>query len=746
MPKPAGHEAASRAARPALAASFLAGGILATVAQVLLLRELIVGLGGDEAAFGLGLASWLAGIAAGAWIARRGRLESVAGIGLLALALPGGVVSVRLLRLALAPPPGELPGIGLGLALAAAAMLPAGAAVGWTFASLASAAARLWPEGRGIARLYVVESVGSLVGGLAATFVFLPWLPPIRAALLAGGAACALAWPAARESIVAGRAVLLSAVAALAVAMPFAARLEEATLSARFRGAAPGVERLASIETPYQHLDLGGGDVRYLYASGQYLSSFPDPTATETAAHLLASLCDRPRRVLAFGGIERGVLRFLLRHPVEVVVLVEPDARALAFVASHLPREDREALQDPRVRVVHDDPRRLIASSRESFDLIAVLDPDPVTLLRARLSTSEFFRLCAERLAPDGIVAVALRTAPNVLTADTAALGGAVFGALRGAFEHVAVTPGPDSLLVAGRDASVARLDPDVLAARWRARGLASEVFAAELFPLLLEPGRVAAQTASLAEAARSVGPSRDDRPVSFLYALARRQRVGGGPLGQALAAALRLPPSLLAGLLALPSVAGLAWSRARPRPESAVQHAMAISGAAAMCWSLSILFAFQTRAGSLYGHLGVLTAVFMLGLACGGQAGSHAAASALSLRRLVALAAGLGLLLPLGLRAAAAFPYALVAYGLLLLGAGAVTGALFPVAAATLVQQGFGARDAAARVEAADHMGAALGALGGAVACIPIFGLAGTAWLVAGLLTVAWLRLWLDR
>jgi len=141
MPEPAGHEARGRAARPALAASFLAAGALATVAQVLLLRELIVGLGGDEAAFGLGLASWLTGIAGGAWVARRGGIESVAGIGLLALALPGGVASARLLRLALAPPPGELPGLGLGLALAAAAMLPAGAAVGWTFASLASAAA-----------------------------------------------------------------------------------------------------------------------------------------------------------------------------------------------------------------------------------------------------------------------------------------------------------------------------------------------------------------------------------------------------------------------------------------------------------------------------------------------------------------------------------------------------------------------------------------------------------------------------
>jgi spermidine synthase len=744
MTEPAASEVRGRPAPSALAVSFFAAGALATASQVLLLRELIVGLGGDEAGMGLGLASWLAGIAVGAWVARRGGHGSVAGIGVLALALPGGIATARLLRLALAPAPGELPGLGLGLALAAAAMLPSGAAVGWTFTALASGAARAWPEGVAIARLYVFESAGSLVGGLAATFILVPSILPLRAALLAGGAACALAWPAARRGLVAGRIALLSAAAVLAAAMPFAARIEQATLSARFRGAAPGVELADSVETPYQHLDLGGQDVRYLYAGGQYTSSFPDPTASETAAHMLATLCERPRRVLAFGGIERGVLRFLLRHPVESVVLVEPDSRALAFVSRHLPSEDREALGDPRVRIVGDDPRRVIASSRESYDLIAVVEPDPVTLLRARFSTAEFFRLCAARLAPQGVVVVALRTAPNVLTAETAALGGAVFGALRAAFEHVAVTPGPDSLLVAGGDAAAASLDPQVLAARWRARGLASEVFAAELFPLLLEPVRVAAQTAALAGAAHAVAPSRDDRPVSFLHALARRQRIGGSLLGRGLAAVLRSPPVLLVGLLLLPSLAGLALSLARPRPEAAVQHAVAVAGAAAMCWSLSVLFAFQTQAGSLYGQLGVLTAVFMLGLACGGQAASRLGGSPSTLQWLVALATGFSLLLPFGLRAAASWQHALATHGLLLLAAGAVTGALFPVAVSTSMRLGHGPREAAARVEAADHLGAALAALVAAVVCIPVFGLAGTAWLFAALLAIAWLRLWL--
>ena len=56
--------------------AFLGAGFLALTAQGLLLRELVVGVAGDELALGVGLSAWLLGVAAGAtagrhWPARR---------------------------------------------------------------------------------------------------------------------------------------------------------------------------------------------------------------------------------------------------------------------------------------------------------------------------------------------------------------------------------------------------------------------------------------------------------------------------------------------------------------------------------------------------------------------------------------------------------------------------------------------------------------------------------------------------
>ncbi len=742
-----------------LGALFVAAGLAATAAQVLLLRELLVAAAGDEASVGTGLAAWLAGIAAGAAAARRLPDRSaprVAGLclALLASAGGGGIVAGRLLRLAWAPPAGELPGLGLVLALALVLLLPVGGLVGAAFTSLAAAAARSLPAGEAISRLYVAESAGSLLAGAAVTLAVGTLVAPLPAALGAGLASVLLALPAAGAGIVGARPLLAAAGAVLAGALAVSAPLDRATERTRFAGTAPGVPFVAACDTPARHLDVGGTGVLSLYASGQYAGSFPDPFASEAAAHTLASLARRPERVLSLGGLERGALGFLLSHPVRRVVVVEGDPLALRFVERFLPGADRRALADPRVTVVADDPRRFLGGPSGSFDLIALPPGEPVTLLSARLTTVELFRLCAARLSHDGVLVVPVRTAPAVLTGETASLAGSVWGALRAVFPVVRATPGPESLFVAGYDPAAVTLDPGVLAARWRERGVTSPSFAPELFGVLFPPGRVAALEEALDGAARLVPPSRDDRPVSFLFALARRQRETASRAGQLLAALGKLPPPALVLLALAPSLLSAAWAlRRRPALGAAARASVAATGAAGMAWSILVLFGYQTRAGALYGRLGLLTALFMLGLVVGAALARHLLRRC-SPRPRTALCAALGLAVAAGAVVSAALPAlarlpadlalaGLPAHGALLFASGLATGALFPAAAHALLASGAAAGEAAGRLETADHAGAAAAALVSAVVLVPALGLAATAWLATALVALALVVAW---
>ncbi len=730
-----------------LPAAFAAAGFAAAAAQVLLLRELLVCAAGDEAAIGAGLAVWLLGIAFGAEARRRARRPLPPGALLALLAAAGGmgIVVLRLLRAAAAPPSGELPGLGLVLLLASASLLPAGALVGASFSALAAHAATLLPPGEALARLYVVESLGSLLAGASASLLLGTLLSPFPAALLAGLAAALLAVFAAVPGLGAAR----TAVALLALVSLAAGPLDEATERRRFEALSPSAPLAAVRDTPHAHLALAAGEPAALFESGAFSAVLPDPWTGETLAHLAASLAESPRRVLLLGGVERGLLRFLLRHGPERVDVVVSDPRALAFLRDRLPREERAALRDPRVALVEDDPRRFLARSRATWDLVLLLGPDPVTLARARLLTKESFRAAAARLSPRGALVVSLRTSSAALAGETAALGGSVLGALRSALPVVRATPGPDTLLVAGFDRTAVTLDPAVAAARFRSRGIVAEAFAPELFPLLLAPANVARIEAALDDAARRAAPSSDDRPVSLLHALARRHDETASLAGRGLGALGRLPAPLLALLVLLPS-AGLALrSAVRAVPlRAAALHGAAATGAAGMALSFLLLLSYQAREGALYGALGALTAAFMLGLAAGAAGARRAVRRrpGREARVLVATLLGAGLLLALLallLPAFAAFSAAPAAasfgaHAALLLLAGGATGALFPVSSAAFLAAGDDAGTAAGRFAAADHLGGAAAALLAGVVLVPALGMRATGLLAAALVLLA--------
>ncbi|HXY41127.1 MAG TPA: hypothetical protein VEQ10_15750, partial [Vicinamibacteria bacterium] len=635
-------------------------------------------------------------------------------------------------------------------------LFPSGTAVGAAFTALASSGAAEALPGRLVARLYVLESLGSLLGGVAVTAAVLFGLPPLP---LAGGIGLTGALLATAGAGV-GRGRLLTAAAGCALALASSSPLDRWSEALRFAGTA-GVRLLAATDTPYQHLALGGDEVRHLYSSGEYVASFPDPYAAESQGHLLALMVRTPRRVLLIGGLERGLVPVLLRHGVERLTALEPDAAALRFLEPRFPPAERAAWRDPRVRLVVADPRRYINEcyseneARRPWDLVILLGPEPATLLRARLATVEFYRSVAACLSADGVFVTRLPAAPTVLAGETEALAGSLVRSLRAAFPVVRATLGAEAFAVAGASDEAVTLDAASLAERWRARGVRSPSFDAALLPTLLPAEQVARQQAAVDAAAERAPLSLDDRPVSFLHALVRRQQIVSGPPARLLRSVLTLPPAVLVALAFAPSLVTLAWIASRRRslrPAAAASHAVAVAGAAGLGWSLLVLFAFQTHAGELYGLMGALVAVFMLGLAIGGTLAARAVgatrgADALPPSRVlvvwlaaaVVFAASLPLTLPVCGRASVSGPAAAVlAHAALLLAAGLVTGGVFPLAVAVRLSAGASTAEAAGRIETADHVGAAVAGLTGAVVFVPLLGLTRSAALLAALLAVA--------
>jgi spermidine synthase len=123
----------------------------------------------------------------------------------------------------------------------------------------------------------------------------------------------------------------------------------------------------------------------------------------EMLAHVPLLAHGRARRVLIIGGGDGGVLREVLRHPVDHATMVEIDGRVIDLCREHLPALSADAFDDPRARVLVDDGIKFMADTTETFDAIIVDSSDPVGPNEV-LFTDAFYADCRRRLSPGGIL------------------------------------------------------------------------------------------------------------------------------------------------------------------------------------------------------------------------------------------------------------------------------------------------------------------------------------------------------
>ena len=200
----------------------------------------------------------------------------------------------------------------------------------------------------------------------------------------------------------------------------------------------------------------------------------------EMMAHpALLSLAD-PKRVLIIGGGDGGLAEEVLKHPsIERLVQVEIDEAVIDFAKAHLGAIHDGCFDDRRMEIVIADGAAFMRAGDETFDTIFIDSTDPVGPGRA-LFGADFYRACAQRLAPGGVM-VSQNSAPFVQP-DAFRLG---FSGLKRAFAHTApfliavptyfgghMTLGWSSHGMAGCDVGV-----ETLAARQAARGLACRYY-----------------------------------------------------------------------------------------------------------------------------------------------------------------------------------------------------------------------------------------------------------------------------
>ena len=752
-------------ARLALATFTL--GAYAQVAQALLVRETLLVFYGNEVSLGAFYGGWLLWVAVGAAaaVAVRGRAAGPRALSwlrrllvLMPALLAGQVLVIRTVRLWMDVPAVELVPFGQLLAATFLVTVPTGVAIGLAFPLACEALARPGSAGtdvtgrvaRGVeavSRVYVLEAVGALAGGILFTFGLVGRVGPGQSLGLVSVALAlvALALGAARWV-----ALPVAALGLLVGLPPAGPALDRAMERERFRVLQPGLEWVTAVETRYGHTAVGRrGEQFSRVTDGRVSQSWPDLQGVAQEAAYFYSQAGAPRRVLLFGGLEGGLLAELLRYPVERVTAVEQDAAAFAQLRPYLEERTVSALADPRLELVFGDGREVVnrLGDDADYDLVLVLGLDPSTAHSNRYFTVEFYRALARRMtAPGGVLCTTVSSASNYLGREVRTYGGSVYRTLGGVFAEVALAPGDTQVLCAGMGRGMVTSDPAVLEARYRAVPLAERHFPSDAFADLLPPDRVAFVRASLE--AEGGEWNTDDHPVAYYLNMVLWGKLTSPRVVGWLEALRRLGPwpyLVPVGVLALllPLRAALEGTERTRVGRQAGTAALGVVGFAAMGGQLALLYSYQAHLGLVFGRIALLNAVFMTGLAVGAGLPGRALARRRRARGafvvlLLLLTAVLGLLpaaleVVHGLARSDQEPLYLLACT----GLGLLTGVAYPRGVALAHGPSAGVLTVGGLTQAADQVGGALGGLVAGSLQVPLLGTRGAFEALAGMVAL---------
>jgi spermidine synthase len=726
-------------------------GFTAVIGQVVLLRELMVISGGNEISLGMTLAFWLLWTAVGSGVCglfaariRRPRLllaslEIVVGV-----ALPASIVAVRGSRVLLGAIPGETLGPGAIALTSAVALAVFCVASGALFFAASRAFSGETMAENPAGTVYLLEAIGSGLGGLIASVVLIRFVDTLQIAalLLLFNLATALALTVRRR-----RGVAIIALVVTAAMLPFiSTRIERVSDAWSWRG----FNVLGTTNSMYGRLSVVGTEGnRTLYENGLPIFTSPDIAAAEEAVHYALLEHPSPRSLLLIGGGVSGATAEAMRHPtLERIDYVELDPAIFALAGQYFPDEWEHIRHDPRVHLHNLDGRLYVKTTERRFDVIIVNLPDPQTAQLNRFYTVEFFREARVHLVEGGVLSFQLRASENYIGPALVDFLRCINRTLRDVFPEVVTIPGDTVHFFAATRPGILTADPQELIRRMRVRNLQTQYVREYFLPFRMSADRMRDLDEQIAPAARTP-INHDFAPIAYYFNVAlwsTQFNTGYQHLFQS-ASRVRFPELLYATAVLLGLVPVLLrWrSRRSGRARIATGIGVGLMGFTMMALEIFLLLGFQAIYGYVYHQLAIVIAGFMLGMALGcWWALSHDYTRVRSLALLQAAAAIAPLLLygifvglemmhggaTLGISATLLFPALAVLCGLM-------GGMQFPIAIRVFSADTDTTRRASA-LYALDLAGASVGAVLLSAWLIPVFGFFRSAVLVAAANLVA--------
>lgn len=407
---------------------FLLHGFFALLAQVVILRELMVAFYGNELFSGVILGIWLLSTGTGSFLALRlGKFKSLKTLFLLQVFWFLTIyLEIFLIRFFIGKTllPGEIPQVFLSLPFAILLLFP----FCFVLDALFVWASNLWVKKTKkkayyvISRAYLLETIGLTLAGLVFNFFL------------------------------------------ITTSFPLPSSLESKTLKFRF----PNL--VESINSRYGRIMVTKKDQQYnFYESGSFIGSNEEVEGNEYLAHLILTQPTEPQNILLIGGGLNGLIFEILKYPsIEKVDYVELDPKLVEVQKKYLPFYLSKTLEDSRVKINLIDGRRFLKETKQKYEIVIFNLPNPSTALINRFYTKEAFEEVKGILAKNGIFATLIFAPVDYLSQEAQDLVTLINQTLEGVFQDTLVLPEETEILFLASPDLVLVRNPETIKERFK--------------------------------------------------------------------------------------------------------------------------------------------------------------------------------------------------------------------------------------------------------------------------------------
>jgi spermidine synthase len=597
-------------------------GLSGIVAQIILLRELLVSFFGNELTLGIILANWLILEAIGSFYVGKTvekterKIEIYVLLQLIfSLAFPFAVYLSRIFKNILLITPGEGLGFSPIFYSSFLILLPVTVSHGALFTFGCKIYSKYVREdASSIGKVYVLETIGSIIGGLLLTFLLIQYVDSFAIAFIISLAntliSIFLLWPRHIQLLVHlqnglwSLSIFLTLLFAYVLFTPIS-----------------GVIHVSSIQSQWENMDVIHNE-NSIYGNinvtkrGEQFTFFtdgipsitapvPDIASIEDFVHFPMLLHENPQSVLILSGGAGGRIHEILKYPVTGIHYVELDPLLLKLVQKFPTPLTQSELSDQRVRIHYTDGRFFVQKTQDRFDIIFVGLPAPQELQTNRFFSNEFFSVAKGKMNPDGIIVVTLPGSLTYINPELRDLNRCILDTLKDVFPSVRIIPGDVNLYLASKSDQLKRVTAEEITKRLEERKIKTRLFTKSYVEYRLHQRWSKWFVKSME--GREVQLNSDFRPLGVFFNLSYWNALFSPYLTGLFkwfeGISLRIMIPLVAVLTLL--LAGIFMKRPRT--------SRYLTG---MIFDLAIIFTFQTLYGYLYYQIGLLVTVFMAGVA----------------------------------------------------------------------------------------------------------------------------------